>query len=75
MLHATKGHIFAIKKSELEIHCDSQDKNVQTLWPIMCVIGRPLPENGWKMANGQLLHTGHTKQLVPYIKPSHMHRG
>ena len=37
---------------------DSQDKNVQTLWPITCVIGQPLPKNGQTMADGQLLfHT------------------
>ena len=54
-----KGHIFAMKKSELvQIHCDLQDKNVRTLWPITCVTGQPLPKNGqkWPMAGFYFTH-------------------
>ena len=52
MLYVAKDH----NEEELvQVHCDSHDKNVWILWPITFVIDRPLPKNGWKMADGQLL--------------------
>ena len=54
MLYVAKDHN-NYEVELVQIHCDSHDKNVWTLWPITFVIDRPLPKNSRKMADGQLL--------------------